>query len=54
MRCQQELTTSDECKRTGIYGGAAFALLGLPLVCVRSSWLNRHLRRSNYLPDSIQ
>lgn len=54
MRCQQELSTSDECKRTGLYAGAVFALLGLPLVCVRTSWLNRHLRRSSYLPDSIQ
>ena len=42
--CQDEQTTSSSCKRTGIYAGLVFVLLGLPAVFVPSSWLNRNMR----------
>lgn len=42
--CQYEQTTSAACKRTGIYAGVVFILLGLPALLAPSGWLNRNMR----------
>lgn len=44
--CQHTASTAPSCKRTGLYAGAVFVMLGLPALLVRRRWLDRNMRRS--------
>lgn len=51
VTCQEQQTTSPECKRTGIYFGVSLMVLGFPILFLPTRWLNRNMRRSNGPPD---